>query len=74
MLVLTRKRDEGITITLPDGRKMGLTILEIRGHQPGGPAGKVRIGISAPEDVLIFRDEIEPDPTVHKFTHDPRKP
>lgn len=47
MLVLTRKAGEAIQI----GDSVNLTILEIRGNQ-------VRIGITAPDDVTVYREEI----------------
>lgn len=47
MLVLTRKRDQAIII----GDKIEITVLEIKGDQ-------IRIGISAPKDVPVFRKEV----------------
>jgi len=47
MLVLTRKSGEGIMI----GDQIQVTILEIRGHQ-------VRLGIQAPSQVAVYREEI----------------
>ncbi len=47
MLVLTRKEDESLVI---DGN-IKLTILSIKGSQ-------VRIGIEAPQDVSIHREEL----------------
>ncbi|WP_432662668.1 carbon storage regulator CsrA [Wukongibacter baidiensis] len=47
MLVLTRKIDEGIKI----GKDIEVTILSIQD-------GKVKLGISAPKDVEIYRKEI----------------
>lgn len=47
MLVLTRKIKESIIIN--DNIK--IQILEVKGHQ-------VRIGISAPENVIVYREEI----------------
>ncbi|MGD9153721.1 MAG: carbon storage regulator CsrA [Gammaproteobacteria bacterium] len=47
MLVLTRKIKESIMIN--DDIK--IQILEVRGRQ-------VRIGISAPENVIVYREEI----------------
>ena len=47
MLVLTRNRDEKIMI----GDSITITIVEIRGD-------KVRIGIEAPRDVSVHREEV----------------
>jgi len=47
MLVLTRKVGEGINI----GTDVKVTIINIEG-------GQVRIGIEAPKDVIIHREEI----------------
>lgn len=47
MLVLSRKCGERIVIE----QNIVITVLEVRGEQ-------VRLGISAPEDVPIFRQEV----------------
>ncbi len=47
MLVLSRKRDESIVI----GDNVRITIADIRG-------GQVRIGIDAPKDVAVHRQEV----------------
>ena len=47
MLVLSRQKDESIMI----GDSIRVTIVDVRGD-------KVRIGISAPKDVKVFRTEI----------------
>lgn len=47
MLVLTRRVDESITI----GDNIVLTVLAIEGE-------RVKIGISAPRDVIILRQEV----------------
>ena len=49
MLVLSRKRDERIVI----GDSIVITVVEVRGD-------KVRLGIEAPPDVLVLRDELRP--------------
>ena len=49
MLVLSRHRDESIII----GDDVIITIVDIRGD-------KVRLGIEAPPEVLVLRDELEP--------------
>jgi len=51
MLVLTRKVDESLTLTLPDGSVIVITLTEVRGD-------KVRIGIDAPRDVTVLRSEL----------------
>ncbi len=48
MLVLAREIDQEIYI---DGGRIKLLVVEVRN-------GKVRIGITAPKDVLIHRKEI----------------
>ena len=47
MLILTRKSNEAIKI----GEDIQVTVLEVRGNQ-------VRLGIEAPDDVLILREEL----------------
>lgn len=47
MLVLSRKRDESIVI----GDDIVITIVDIRGD-------KVRIGVNAPTDVPVHRQEV----------------
>lgn len=48
MLVLTRHPGEAIFI----GDEVTVTVLNVRGNQ-------VRIGISAPEDVVVLREELK---------------
>lgn len=52
MLVLSRKKDERIVITSPTGVVITLTCVEIRGDM-------ARIGIAAPRDWTVHREEIE---------------
>lgn len=47
MLILTRKSGEGLFI----GDDIRITILEIRGKQ-------IRLGIEAPNSVIVLREEI----------------
>ena len=47
MLVLSRKRDEKIVI----GENIVITVIEVRGD-------KVRLGIEAPSDVPVHRQEV----------------
>ena len=49
MLVLSRKRGEGICI----GKDVVISVQEIKGD-------KVRLGIEAPKDILVLRDELVP--------------
>lgn len=47
MLALTRKKGESLIV----GNNIEITVLEIRGDQ-------IKIGISAPKDVPIYRKEV----------------
>ena len=47
MLVLSRKAEESMYI----GNDIKITVLDIRG-------GQVRIGITAPQDIKIHREEV----------------
>ena len=47
MLILTRRSGEGINI----GEEIKITILEIKGNQ-------VRVGIQAPRNIVVHREEI----------------
>jgi carbon storage regulator len=47
MLVLSRKTDESIIID----RRITITVLEVRGD-------KIRLGIDAPKDVPVLREEL----------------
>jgi carbon storage regulator len=47
MLILTRKRGETVVI----GDNVAVTVLGVKGQQ-------VRIGIAAPDDVAIHREEV----------------
>jgi len=49
MLVLSRKESQRIRL----GDRIVITIVKISGD-------KVRVGIEAPSDVLVLRDELEP--------------
>lgn len=55
MLVLTREKDEAIIIVVPDGTPHPATIriiiADIRGN-------KVRLGIDAPKNITVDREEI----------------
>ena len=52
MLILTRRRDEAIVIRNRFGTEIRLMVVDIRG-------GKVRLGIEAPLDVSIAREEVQ---------------
>ncbi len=47
MLVLSRHENEAIVI----GGRIKVTVVEIRGHQ-------IRLGIEAPKDVTVWREEV----------------
>jgi carbon storage regulator len=47
MLILTRRIDETLTI----GDEVTVTVLDIKGNQ-------VRIGVNAPKEVAVHREEI----------------
>lgn len=49
MLILTRKQGESITI----GNDIKVTILEVKGKY-------VRVGVEAPRDLAVHRQEISP--------------
>lgn len=49
MLVLTRKPGQSITLRLPDGRQIRVIVTK-------ATWGQCRIGIDAPSDVNIVRD------------------
>lgn len=52
MLVLKRKAEERVIVTMPDGRRMSLVVTDIRGDS-------VWLGFDAPADVTIHRWEIQ---------------
>ena len=54
MLVLGRKVDERLRLTLPDGSVIWVMICKVSGDG-------VRVGIKAPPDVRIEREEIITD-------------
>ncbi len=63
MLVLSRKKDESIVIN----NDIVITIVEIRGD-------KVRLGIVAPKDVAVHREEIYEAIHGHKPVNAPANP
>jgi carbon storage regulator CsrA len=52
MLVLTRKQDESITISCPDGKLIKITVCRIDDNY------KVRVGIEAENEYKITRTEL----------------
>ena len=54
MLVVTRKVDGRVRLLLPDGRSIWVMVCKISGDG-------VRVGIEAPPDVRIEREEIIKD-------------
>ena len=52
MLVCSRKVNEKIIITAPDGTQIVLMLVEVRGD-------KARIGIAAPTSWTVHREEIQ---------------
>ena len=51
MLVLTRRPDSGDQSAIKVGNDIEITVVEVRGDQ-------IRIGITAPDDVAIWRREL----------------
>lgn len=52
MLILNRKSDERIVFLLNDGRQITILVTSVRGKN-------VKVGIEAPKDVLILREELQ---------------
>lgn len=52
MLVISREVNEKIFLTLPDGQAIVITLVEI------GRGQRARIGINAPREVTILREEL----------------
>ena len=52
MLVLGRKKNQSLILTMPDGRRITVTVAQVR-------SGSCRLGITAPDDVAVMRDEIQ---------------
>ena len=51
MLILSRKVDESIVIFLPNGEQITFTLTDYKGDE-------TKVGIQAPDDVLILREEL----------------
>jgi len=54
MLTLTRKENESIICTLPNGDEIEIVVTKVNGKQ-------ARISIAAPNDVRIMREELLSD-------------
>lgn len=51
MLILTRRVGETLMVIQPDGTMAEVTVLGVKGNQ-------VRIGVNAPKEVAVHREEI----------------
>ena len=51
MLILTRRPGETLIIETPDGERIEVTVLEVKGNQ-------IRIGTNAPDDIAIVLEEL----------------
>jgi len=51
MLILNRKKDDGILITTMHGEQIRVCICDISGS-------RVRVGIDAPRDITVLREEL----------------
>lgn len=60
MLILQRKRDEAIVLDLPDGVRVRIVVLSFHGDT------SVRLGIEAPRDVPVFREELLEEMRAHR--------
>lgn len=65
VLVLSRKVDEAIVLTCPDGTRIEVMVTDIRRADTGRAYAK--LGITAPDAVLVRRDEL---PDLHVYTGD----
>jgi sRNA-binding carbon storage regulator CsrA len=63
VLILSRKVDEGLVLTCPDGTRIDVMVTDIRKLASGRPVAK--LGITAPAAVLVRRDEL---PELHVYT------
>jgi carbon storage regulator len=52
MLVLTRKRLETVVFGMPDGRRITVSVQDLKGD-------KVRLGFNADADISIHRGEVQ---------------
>ena len=61
MLILTRHPGETIIIETPAGERIQVVVLGVKGNQ-------VRVGIEAPADVTILREELIDRPQTGELT------
>ena len=59
MLILERKSNESIIIETPDGNTIKI-------HMIDTTRGKAKVGIDAPKDYLILRDELVEEDEDHQ--------
>ena len=50
-MILTRNTGQAIVAMLEDGREITLTVLGVKG-------GQVRLGVDAPKEIQVHREEI----------------
>lgn len=51
-LIITRQEGEVVTLPLPDGREVLITLLDVR-------PGVIKFGVVAPQDVPVHREEVQ---------------
>lgn len=56
MLILTRQEGAALILTMPDGREIEFVVCGI--EYRGRGRSRVKVGIVAPADVSIVRDEL----------------
>ena len=61
MLLLSRNEGERLQIQTPDGQYLTVSVLRVKGHQ-------VSIGISAPDNYIILREELLPAEDIAEST------
>lgn len=68
MLVISRRAPQRVRLVTPTGTEIWVTVLDV-------DRGKVRLGLEAPRDVLIHREElIEPSSNAHIVSEDDGQP
>lgn len=63
MLVLSRKLGERILITTPERRFIWVSVVDI-------DRGKIRLGFTAPEEVVVMREELVDQKEPANAAHD----